>query len=117
MLGTGKMYDVWRLETLLELIWVCGEKFHPCVPVTPGPVSSVQSNGFAFAELALPPVVVASGEDARGVEDCFKPVGWLGVVAAATPTACIPAIDDISSKAVTRIEEKEVNLLSFALIL
>jgi hypothetical protein len=62
-------------------------------------------------------VVVASGADARGVEDCVKTVGWLGVVTAATPAACIPAIDDISSKAVTRIEEREVNLLSFALIL
>jgi len=73
-------------------------------------VSSVQSNGLAFTELALATEVVASGEA------CVRTVGRVGVAAAA-PTTCIPAIDEISSKVVTRIEETEASLLSFALIL
>jgi hypothetical protein len=76
-------------------------------------VSSVQSNGF---ELAVE-LEVASGDEARGVEDRVKTVGWLGVAAAAVPVGCIPVIDEIRSKVVIRIEETEVNLLSFELIL
>jgi hypothetical protein len=75
-------------------------------------VSSVQSNGF---ELVLE--VVASGEEARRVEGLVKAMIWLGVEAAAVPVSCIPVIDDERSKVVIRIEETEVNLLSFELIL
>jgi len=73
-------------------------------------VSSVQSNGFG-------PEVVASGEVARGVEDRAKTTGWTGVAPAAVPVSSIPVVDDIRSKVVIRIEETEVNLFSFELIL
>jgi hypothetical protein len=44
-------------------------------------------------------------------------VGWVDVAAEAGPIGCVPATDDIRSKLVIRIEEREVSLLSFALIL
>jgi hypothetical protein len=61
--------------------------------------------------------VVASDEEARGVEDCARAAGWLGVAAAAVAVSCIPVIDEIRSKVVIRIEETGFNLLSFELIL
>ena len=80
----------------------------------PGPVSCVQSSAL---ELSLAPgVVVASGALARGVGDCAKTAGWLGVAVEALPADWTAPTDDIRSKPVIRIEEMEVGLLSFARI-